>query len=122
MNVISKTKAISDTERSEIMKFHNDFLWATFKTNEYIYKGVVAGIMRVKVTGSDPRSDARSDLTFDECNLATSNSFSRFFGFSETLVDDLRDKMEKQFGITVKDGDLEFAKKWYNGNERVDTL
>jgi len=114
MKVISQTMEISKAERSKIMNFHNNFLWESFKTNNHIYKEVVAGIMRVRVTGPD----TKSDLTFKECNLATANSFSRFFGFSEALVDELREKMATDFKITISDDHLKMAKQWYNGNEK----
>ncbi|MGB0929401.1 MAG: AAA family ATPase, partial [Chitinophagales bacterium] len=86
----------------EIITFMRGFLGGVFKTNPYLYKGVVTGILRI----------AKESL-FSEWNnpgvyTVLDYQFSDSFGFTEAETK----KMLKHFNLQ---DDFELMKEWYDG-------
>jgi len=86
----------------EAVRFFRNFLGSTFKTNPYLYKGIITGITRIS------RESIFSDLNNLDVVTTTSDDYAVSFGFTEEEVfralDDMGLGQEKQ-GV----------KKWYDG-------
>ncbi len=86
----------------EAVSFFRSFFDMTFKTNPYLYRGIITGITRVS------RESIFSDLNNLEVVTTTSSEYATSFGFTEEEVFSALDDM----GLgTEKQG----VKQWYDG-------
>ncbi len=86
----------------EAVSFFRSFFDMTFKTNPYLYRGIITGITRVS------RESIFSDLNNLEVVTTTSSEYATSFGFTEDEVFSALDDM----GLgTEKQG----VKQWYDG-------
>ena len=86
----------------ETVEFFRNFFNKTFKTNDYLYRGLITGITRIS------RESIFSDLNNLKAATTTSDKYETCFGFTEEevfkVLDDIGLGAEKQ-GI----------KEWYDG-------
>ncbi len=86
----------------EAVSFFRSFFDMTFKTNPYLYRGIITGITRIS------RESIFSDLNNLEVVTTTSSEYATSFGFTEEEVFSALDDM----GLgTEKQG----VKQWYDG-------
>lgn len=85
----------------ELVDFLRVFFNASFKTNEWIGRGLITGITRVS------KESIFSDLNNVKVVSTTSNYYTDCFGFTEDEVFNAMD----EYGLTDKDE----VKKWYDG-------
>lgn len=85
----------------ELAFFTRSLFNATFKTNPWLERAIVAGITRVS------KESVFSDLNHLEVVTTTSNKYADCFGFTEAEVFASMD----EYGYTEK----ETVKKWYDG-------
>ncbi len=84
------------------VSFFNGLFNSTFKTNPYLYRGVITGITRVA------KKSIFSGLNNPEVITTTSNEYARYFGFTEDEV----------FGALDAAGlgsEKAQVKQWYDG-------
>lgn len=86
----------------EFTSFVRNLLNATFKTNQYLMRGLMTGITRVS------KESIFSDLNNLNVVTTTSDEYSTCFGFTENEVFDALDMFELS-------DEKENVKKWYDG-------
>lgn len=86
----------------EAVTFFRNFLNHTFKTNPYLYRGLITGITRIS------KESIFSDLNNMKVATTTSNRYAACFGFTEEEVFQVLDDMG--FG-----GEKQEVKRWYDG-------
>ena len=86
----------------ELVSFTRSLFNSTFKTNPYLERALMTGIIRVS------KESIFSDLNHLKVITTTSNEYATSFGFTEREVFDAVD----MFGYTEKKGDV---KNWYDG-------
>ena len=86
----------------EAVEFFRGMFNSTFKTNPYLYRGLITGITRVS------KESIFSDLNNLDVVTTTSDKYARSFGFTEEEVFQALDDM----GLG---GEKEGVKKWYDG-------
>lgn len=86
----------------EIIKFMRGFFGAAFKDNLCLERGVFTGIARIA------KENLFSDLNNVEVHSILRNAFSEYFGFTETEMNALLQKV----GLSSQ---AEEIKRWYNG-------
>ena len=86
----------------EAVSFFKNFFVMTFKTNPYLYRGIITGITRIS------KESIFSDLNNLKVVTATSNQYATSFGFTEEEVFQALDDMglgDQKQGV----------KQWYDG-------
>ena len=86
----------------EVISFMRNLLSGAFKDNNYLYRGVITGILRVS------RESIFTGLNNISIYSVLDNEFSSHFGFTKNEVD----QISADFGVTT---DYDQIKKWYNG-------
>ena len=86
----------------EAVEFFRGMFNSTFKTNPYLYRGLITGITRIS------KESILSDLNNLDVVTTTSDKYARSFGFTEEEVFQALDDM----GLG---GEKEGVKKWYDG-------
>lgn len=86
----------------EMVSFMRCFFNAAFKTNSYLYRGVLTGITRIS------KESMFSDLNNINVVTTTSNEYAAVFGFTEEEV--FKALAEQGMGEAKND-----VKKWYDG-------
>lgn len=86
----------------EAVGFFRSFFGSTFKTNPYMYRGIITGITRIS------RESVFSDLNNLDVVTTTSNEYAVSFGFTEEEVFKALDDM----GLG---GEKQGVKQWYDG-------
>lgn len=85
-----------------IIRFMKGFLGGAFKTNTYIYKGVITGVLRVS------KESLFSNINNVEVYTVLSYRYADKFGFTEEETQNLL----HHFNL---EKDFEIVKKWYDG-------
>jgi len=93
----------------EIIDFVRGFLSSALKTNPYLHKAVLTGILRVS------KESLFSDLNNIDVYSVLSTRYSEYFGFTETEVGMLLEKT----GLQHQANDI---RAWYNGYQIGDTV
>ncbi len=86
----------------EAVDFFGNFFNASFKTNNYLYRGLITGITRIS------KESIFSDLNNLEVVTTTSEEYAPYFGFTE----------EEVFGALEASGlgsEKQRVKEWYDG-------
>ncbi len=86
----------------DVLKIFRDMFGSALKTNPYLEKGVITGILRVA------KANLFSDLNNVREYSLLDEDFSKFYGFTQTEVDDLLTKVP----TTTSPEEI---KNWYNG-------
>ncbi len=86
----------------EMVLFIRNLFNSTFKTNPYLERAIMTGIIRVS------KESIFSDLNNLEVVTATSDKYADFFGFTQREVSDAL----KEFGLADRE---EEVKLWYDG-------
>ena len=86
----------------EIIALMKSLMGNTFKDNDYLYKGVITGILRIA------KESIFSDLNNPSIFTLLSHSFADKFGFTETEVQDIL----QYFDLAQ---DFDKIKEWYDG-------
>lgn len=86
----------------EMVSFLRNFLGAALKTNPYLHKAVLTGVLRIS------RESLFSDLNNIRTYSLLSQQYAECFGFTEEEVVSLLDKAELKHL-------LQEVRKWYNG-------
>ncbi|WP_417904541.1 AAA family ATPase [Candidatus Tisiphia endosymbiont of Micropterix aruncella] len=89
-------------EFEQILKLFRGIFGSSLKTNPYLEKGVITGILRVA------KANLFSDLNNVTEYTLLDDDFSKFYGFTQAEVDDLLTKVPL-------DTNTEQIKDWYNG-------
>lgn len=93
----------------EAVEFFREFFNSTFKTNPYLYRGIITGITRISMSRfASHQESIFSDLNNLDVITTTSDEYATAFGFTEEEVfqalDDVGLGTEKQE-----------VKRWYDG-------
>lgn len=71
----------------EAVSFFRNFFCITFKTNPYLYRGIITGITRISnVSLREPSESIFSDLNNLEVVTTTSSEYATSFDFTEEKV------------------------------------
>lgn len=92
-----------------MISFMRNFLSAVLKTNPYLEKSVITGILRVS------KESLFSGLNNVEVYTLLSNEYSQYFGFTEQEVESLL----LRAGLEQKSTDI---RDWYNGYQAGETV
>lgn len=90
-------------EADKIIDLHRSILSSTLKGNEYLYKGLVTGVLRIA------KADILSDFNNAREYSMGDPLFTRYYGFNQEEVDSLITKYQipEDLAVAMKD--------WYNG-------
>ncbi|WP_342267705.1 AAA family ATPase [Candidatus Tisiphia endosymbiont of Empis tessellata] len=89
-------------EFDQILKLFRGILGSSLKTNPYLEKGVITGILRIA------KANLFSDLNNVSEYTLLDNDFSKFYGFTQAEVDEL-------LTIVPTETNPKEIKNWYNG-------
>ena len=84
------------------VRFFRNFLGSTFKTNPYLYKGIITGITRIS------RESIFSDLNNLDVVTTTSDKYAAAFGFTE-------EEVFRALDDTGLGREKEGVRQWYDG-------
>jgi len=94
---------------AELSAFMKNFLTAGFKTNQYLQKGLLTGVLRVA------KASILSGLNNLDVYTVLNDECAEHFGFTESEVD----AMLEYYGLQAKQAQI---KNWYNGYQIGQTL
>ncbi len=99
----------SDNIYDSIMSFMKVFISSAFKGNQYLFKGVITGILRI---AKESIFSGANNITV---RTILDKDFSDKFGFTEVEVKDIL----KYYGMEDR---IEEAREWYNGYTFGDSI